>query len=111
MTLIDITITHTIITTYCLSRDNTVTEVNCKQPEQKIYINKQKYFEGVIPEVRTFKISGYQVLDKWLKARKKVKRSLSFDDVLHYQRVIVALKEKMQIITKIDQLIPSFPIE
>ena len=58
-----------------------------------------------------FKIGGYQVLDKWLKDRKKAKRSLSFDDVLHYQRVIVALKETMQIMTEIDQLLPSFPIE
>lgn len=100
-----------IITKYPVSGDNAVTEVTYKQPEQRIYINNQQYFEGIAPEVWMFKIGGYQVLDKWLKDRKKAKRSLSFDDVLHYQRVIVALKKTMQIMTEIDQLIPSFPIE
>ena len=47
----------------------------------------------------------------WLKARKKAKGTLSFDDVLHYQKVVVALKETMQLMGEIDQLIPSFPIE
>lgn len=73
-----------IITKYPVSGDNAVTEVTYKQDEQRIYINKQQYFEGITPEVWMFKIGGYQVLDKWLKDRKKAKRSLSFDDVLHY---------------------------
>ncbi len=37
--------------------------------------------------------------------------TLSFDDVLHYQKVVVALKETMQLMEEIDKLIPSFPIE
>lgn len=91
--------------------DNAVTEVTYKPTEQRIYINKTRYFECIAPEVWEFKIGGYQVLDKWLKDRKKAKRTLSFDDVLHYQRVVVALKETMQIMQEIDQLIPGFPIE
>jgi hypothetical protein len=47
----------------------------------------------------------------WLKDRHKAKGTLSFDDVLHYQKVVVALKETMQLMGEIDQLIPSFPIE
>ena len=58
-----------------------------------------------------FQIGGYQVLDKWLKDRKKAKRTLSFDEVLHYQKVVVALKETMQIMLDIDQQIPAFPLE
>lgn len=50
------------------------------------------------------------MLDKWLKDRKKAKRTLSFDDVLHYQKIVVALKETMQLMVEIDQLIPGFPI-
>jgi len=91
--------------------DNAVTEVTYKPTEQRIYINKTRYFEGIAPEVWNFKIGGYQVLDKWLKDRKKAKRTLSFDDVLHYQKVVVALKETMQTMQAIDELIPSFPIE
>ncbi|MGV0025832.1 type ISP restriction/modification enzyme [Phormidesmis priestleyi] len=91
--------------------DNAVTEVTYKPTEQRIYINKDRYFEDITPDVWQFKIGGYQVLDKWLKDRKKAKRTLSFDDVLHYQKVVVALKETMRIMQAIDQLIPSFPIE
>ena len=91
--------------------DNTVTEVTYKPTEQRVYINKERYFEGIAPEVWTFKIGGYQVLDKWLKDRKKAKRTLSFDDVLHYQKVVVALKETMQLMIEIDDLIPGFPIK
>ncbi len=93
------------------SGDNAVTEVTYKPTEQQVYINKKRYFEGIAPEVWGFKIGGYQVLDKWLKERKKAKRTLSFDDVLHYQKVVVALKSTMQLMVEIDQLIPSFPIE
>ncbi len=91
--------------------DNAVTEVTYKAIEKRVYINKEQYFEGVEKEVWEFKIGGYQVLDKWLKDRKKAKRSLSFDDILHYQKVVVALKETMEIMQEIDRIIPSFPIE
>ncbi len=91
--------------------DNAVTEVTYKPIEKQIYINKEQYFEGIEQEVWEFKIGGYQVLDKWLKDRKKAKRSLSFDDILHYQKVIVSLKETMEIMQAIDRIIPSFPIE
>ncbi len=91
--------------------DNDVTEVTYKPTEQRVYINKTRYFEGIAPEVWNFKIGGYQVLDKWLKDRKKAKRTLSFDDVLHYQKVVVALTETMQVMEAIDHLIPGFPIE
>jgi len=43
-----------IITKYPVSGDNAVTEVTYKQPEQRTYINKQQYFEGIAPEVWVF---------------------------------------------------------
>jgi len=91
--------------------DNAVIGVTYKPIEKCIYINKDQYFEGVEQEVWEFKIGGYQVLDKWLKDREKAKRNLSFDDILHYQKVVVALKETMEIMKEIDRIIPSFPIE
>ena len=100
-----------VITKYPVSGDNAVSEVSYNQSERRVYINKQQYFEGIPSEVWAFKVGGYQVLDKWLKDRKKASRSLSFDDVLHYQRVVVALKETMQIMAEIDDVIPSFPWE
>ena len=75
----------------------------------RVYINKTQYFEGVSPEVWEFQIGGYQVLGKWLKDRRG--RMLSFDELLHYQRIVVALKETMRLMEEIDDLIPSWPIE
>jgi len=100
-----------VITKYPVSGDNAVTQVTYNESEGRVYINNQQYFEGIFPEVWAFKIGGYQVLDKWLKDRKKANRSLSFDEVLHYQRVVVAMKETMQIMAEIDDVIPGFPWE
>jgi len=90
--------------------DNAVTEVTYQAKEQRVYINKTRYFECIAPELWDFKIGGYQVLDKWLKDRKKANRILSFDEVLHYQKMAIALKETMQLMAEIDRLIPGFPI-
>ncbi|KOR38341.1 hypothetical protein AM228_01890 [Planktothricoides sp. SR001] len=91
--------------------DNAVTEVTYQAKEQRVYINKTRYFAGITPELWDFKIGGYQVLDKWLKDRKKASRILSFDEVLHYQKIAIALKETMQLMAEIDRLIPGFPIQ
>ena len=46
-------------------------------------------FRGVTEEVWNFHIGGYQVCEKWLKDRKG--RTLSADDIAHYQRIVIAL--------------------
>jgi len=76
---------------------------------RRVYINKSQYFEGVEPEVWGFHIGGYQVLEKWLKDRKG--RTLSYDDVTHYGKIVVALKETIRLMQEIDAIIPSWPIE
>ena len=45
-------------------------------------------------------MGGYQVLDKWLKDRKG--RQLTYDDVRHYQRIVVALSETLRLMEEID---------
>ena len=75
----------------------------------RVYINKTQYFEGIEPEVWEFHIGGYQVLHKWLKDRRE--RELSWDDIQHYQRVVVALRETMRLMDEIDSVIPSWPLK
>ena len=76
----------------------------------RVYINHDKtppsgvgglqYFENV-PEVAwNFYIGGYQPAQKWLKDRKE--RELSYEDILHYQKIIVALSETDRIMKEID---------
>jgi hypothetical protein len=52
--------------------------------------------------VREFYIGGYQPAQKWLKDRKG--RELSFDDIMHYQKIIVALAETERIMREIDEI-------
>ncbi len=76
-----------------------------KAPEYKngrVYINKDQYFEDV-PEVAwDFYIGGYQPAQKWLKDRKG--RTLSEEDINHYQKIIVALTETDRIMKEIDKI-------
>jgi hypothetical protein len=56
-----------------------------------------------VPEVSwNFYIGGYQPAQKWLKDRKD--RTLTFDDIMHYQKIIVALKETYRLMTEIDKV-------
>lgn len=77
----------------------------------RVWINKTQYFEGVAPEVWEFHVGGYQVCAKWLKDRKG--RTLSYDDLLHYERVCAALSETIRLMTAIDAAIEGaggFPL-
>ena len=55
--------------------------------------------------VWNFHSGGYQVSQKWLKDRKD--RTLSKDDLTHYQRVVVALNETIRLMAEIDKLIDT----
>ena len=105
-----------LITRFPERGDNRVEQVRYVEPATqqpgRVYINQGQYFEGVPPEVWTFHVGGYQVLEKWLKDRKG--RQLSFDDLLHYQKIVVALRETLRLMGEIDQSIEGqggWPIE
>ena len=97
------------ITKYPVTGTNAVDKVTYDDNNQRIYINKEQYFEGVLPEVWNFHIGGYQVCQKWLKDRKG--RTLTYDELTHYQKVIVALQETIRLMAEIDGLIPGWPVE
>lgn len=89
------------ITKYPVSGSNEVDKL--KYTDCWVYINETQYFESV-PEVAwNFYIGGYQPAQKWLKDRKG--RTLSFDDILHYQKIIVALTETDRLMREIDEVI------
>ena len=75
---------------------------------QQVYLNATQYFDAVPPAVWEFRIGGYQVCDKWLKDRKG--RELTFDDIRHYQRIVVALSETIRLMAEIDERIPAWPM-
>jgi hypothetical protein len=62
-------------------------------------------FQGVPEAVWNFHIGGYQVCEKWLKDRKG--RTLTKDDIAHYQKIVVALSETIRLMAEIDKVIES----
>ena len=60
-------------------------------------------FRGAPEAVWNFHIGGYQVCDKWLKDRKG--RTLTNDDLAHYQKIVVALSETIRLMKEIDEVI------
>ncbi|MBI4946641.1 MAG: hypothetical protein HY840_09590 [Bacteroidetes bacterium] len=63
-------------------------------------MNDKQYFDKVPQTAWEFYIGGYQPAQKWLKDRKE--RTLSFDDIEHYQKIIVALSETDRLMKEID---------
>ncbi|MBQ6210486.1 MAG: DNA methyltransferase [Prevotella sp.] len=61
----------------------------CQWEGGRVYINATQYFDGVTEEAFQHYIGGYQPAQKWLKDRRG--RTLDFDDVRHYERIIYAL--------------------
>jgi predicted helicase len=67
-----------------------------------VFINETQCFENV-PEIAwNFYIGGYQPAQKWLKDRKE--RKLEFEDIAHYQKIIVALTETHRLMQEIDKI-------
>ncbi len=62
-------------------------------------------FTGVPEEVWDFHLGGYQVCQKWLKDRKG--RTLSDEDLAHYQEIVVALNETIRSMAEIDKVIEA----
>jgi predicted helicase len=88
------------ITQYPVDGNNLVGKL--KYEDGKVYINETQYFANV-PEVAwNFYIGGYQPAQKWLKDRKD--RNLEFEDILHYQKIIVALTETDRLMKEIDAI-------
>lgn len=98
--LLESSIVDEYITQYPIDGDNVVKQVTFKSG--KVYINESQYFDNV-PEISwNFYIGGYQPAQKWLKDR--VDRKLDFDDILHYQKIVVALLETNSRMKSVDKI-------
>ncbi|GGE31650.1 type ISP restriction/modification enzyme [Psychroflexus planctonicus] len=99
------------ITQYPINGNNEVTRKITKsspgyvpdnETQGKVWINDEQYFENVPLVAWEFYIGGYQPAQKWLKDRKG--RQLEFDDILHYQKIIIALSETDRLMKEIDKI-------
>ncbi|MDD2412852.1 MAG: N-6 DNA methylase [Bacteroidales bacterium] len=88
------------ITQYPIDGNNEVGKPKYK--DGKVYINDTQYFDNVPQVAWEFYIGGYQPAQKWLKDRKG--RKLEVEDILHYQKIIVALSETARLMKEIDKI-------
>lgn len=103
--------TENYITSYPAGGDNKVTRKMSKaslgyeatnKTHGKVWINDNQYFDNVPLVAWEFYIGGYQPAQKWLKDR--FEQVLNFEDILHYQKIIVALTETDRIMKEIDKI-------
>jgi len=91
---------QTLITSFPIAGNNTITEIKWVDTRQKdkgnVYINDTQYFADVPLKAWEAYIGGYQPAQKWLKDRKG--QTLSYNDIIHYQQMIVALQKTQEII-------------
>ena len=74
----------------------------------RVYINPKQYFAGIEQADWDFHIGGYRVLEKWLKDRKG--RTLSTDDIMHYQRIVGSVRATRGLMRQIDEAIGEWPL-
>lgn len=91
--------------TFPVEGANTVQCPRYVELQQRVYINDTQYFGGIPPAVWEFCIGGYQVCHKWLKDRRD--RTLTYDDIAHYGKIVAALMETMDLMGQIDSAISS----
>ena len=90
-----------------LSDNDRVEKITYRDDEQRAYINQEKYFEGIMPEVWNYHIGGYQVLQKYLKDRK----GRIMDEASRYCRIVTALTKTIEIQTMIDKVYPKIELD
>lgn len=100
---------HTLKTSF----KNSTVNFPCQEPDYKvskvkregikIYINDTTYFSNVSDQVYNFYIGGYQVLDKWLKERKKHSITLSLNDINHFIKICDVIENTITLMTDIDK--------
>lgn len=98
--LLEGSVINQLITNYPVDGNNLVDKP--KYEDGRVYINETQNFEGVPKLAWEFYIGGYQPAQKWLKDRKG--RTLGYEDILHYQKIIKAMVETDRLMQLIDQI-------
>ena len=96
------------VTEFPIKGDNEVEKVRYTSSNKRVAINDEQYFGNVPQSAYEFIFGGYQPCEKWLTDCRG--RKLSYDDVQHWQRIVVAITETTRLTAEIDGLIPSWPL-
>ncbi|MGB2841859.1 MAG: type ISP restriction/modification enzyme [Halobacteriota archaeon] len=84
------------------SGSNKVEKVKYDEKTERVYFNKEQYFEGISKEVWEYRIGAYQVAEKYLKDRKG--RMLSLEEIEHYMRVAKVIERTIEVQEKVEEV-------
>jgi hypothetical protein len=93
------------IVTFPIAGENFVREINYTEPDRegnsgRVWIDRTQYFENVPPEVWHYCSGSYYLCQKWLIAREG--SFLSQEAIEEYQRLVMLLKDTIDLITNLD---------
>lgn len=71
------------------------------EESSRLYINQEKYFDGITTEMWQYYIGGYQVLNKYLKDRK----GCNLSDPIYYGKIATAVYYTIQLQEEIELII------
>lgn len=71
----------------------------------KVYISRTRWFPEVTAAVWEFRVGSYRVCEKWLKDRRG--RALTEEEIAHYGRVVVAIRETLRLMRQVDEVIAA----
>ena len=83
------------------SGSDEVEKVYYDENSERVWINKEQYFDGISKEVWEYRIGAYQVMGKYLKDRKK--RKLTLEEIEHYMEVAKAIERTMEVQGKVEE--------
>jgi predicted helicase len=75
----------------------------------RLYINATNYFENISPEIFSFQIGGYKVIEKYLKERKDTK--LETAEINQVYQIANILAETMRLMNEIEEILLIFAVD
>jgi predicted helicase len=68
----------------------------------RLFINKEQFFDRVPEKAWRFYIGGYQVLDKWLKSRKK--KEMTGGEIEEFIQIVEVVNQTLELMERIDEI-------
>jgi len=84
------------------SGSDIVEKVYYDENSERVWINKEQYFNEISKEMWEYRIGAYQVMAKYLKDRKG--RKLSLEEIEHYMRVAKAIERTIEVQGEVEEV-------
>lgn len=98
--LLDSQALDTSVVKYWGQGDDLIEKPGFDEDHHQVFINSNKYFEGITPEMWQYHIGGYRVLEKYIKDRK----GLQMSDPGTYCTIATAIAETIRLQNLLDPL-------